>query len=123
MTVVKDFLFSIQPKAGPSQFSFRSTLAPCYFLQIIFYIFLVFYLIFSSRVDFKIQYIHRIRNCFRALHFCIPTVCSRQLLFVKLIFFNFYFPTVQQGDQVILTCIHYNYIFFPHPLFCCNISI
>ena len=35
----------------------------------------------------------------------------------------FYFPTVQQGGQVILTCIHYNYIFFPHPLFCCNMSI
>ena len=30
-------------------------------------------------------------------------------------FFNnfFYFPTVQQGGQVILTCIHYNYIFPP----------
>ena len=26
--------------------------------------------------------------------------------------FFFYFPTVQQGDQVILTCIHYSYIFF-----------
>ena len=40
-------------------------------------------------------------------------------------FFNnfFYFPTVQQGGQVILTCIHYNYIFFPHPFFCCNMSI
>ena len=25
----------------------------------------------------------------------------------------FYFPTVQQGGQVILTCIHYNYIFPP----------
>ena len=30
------------------------------------------------------------------------------------ILFFFLFPTVQQGDQVILTCIHYNYIFFPH---------
>ena len=28
-------------------------------------------------------------------------------------FFLFYFPTVHQGDQVILTCIHYNYIFPP----------
>ena len=28
-------------------------------------------------------------------------------------FFLFYFPTVQQGGQVILTCIHYNYIFSP----------
>jgi len=28
-------------------------------------------------------------------------------------FILFYFPTVQQGDQVILTCIHYNYIFPP----------
>ena len=28
-------------------------------------------------------------------------------------FFFFYFPTVQQGGQVILTCIHYNYIFPP----------
>ena len=27
--------------------------------------------------------------------------------------FIFYFPTVQQGGQVILTCIHYNYIFSP----------
>ena len=36
-------------------------------------------------------------------------------------YFLSYFPTVQQGDQVILTCIHY--IFFPHPLFCCNMSI
>ena len=26
---------------------------------------------------------------------------------------DFFFPTVQQGDQVILTCIHYNYIFSP----------
>ena len=25
----------------------------------------------------------------------------------------FFFPTVQQGDQVILTYTHYNYIFFP----------
>ena len=31
------------------------------------------------------------------------------------LFFNifFYFPTVQQGGQVILTCIHYNYSFPP----------
>ena len=28
-------------------------------------------------------------------------------------FFFFYFPTVQQRDQVILTCIRYNYIFPP----------
>ena len=28
-------------------------------------------------------------------------------------FILFYFPTVQQGDQVILTCIHYIYIFSP----------
>jgi len=36
-------------------------------------------------------------------------------LFYLFIFFNifFYFPTVQQGGQVILTCIHYNYIFPP----------
>jgi len=27
--------------------------------------------------------------------------------------FFFYFPTVQQGGQVILTCIHCNYIFSP----------
>ena len=36
-----------------------------------------------------------------------------------LFFFFFNFPTVQQGGQVILTCIHYNYI-FPHPFFCCT---
>jgi len=38
-----------------------------------------------------------------------------EIAFVKcnfLIIF-FYFPTVQQGGQVILTCIHYNYIFPP----------
>jgi len=28
------------------------------------------------------------------------------------LFIYFYFPTVQQRDQVILTCIQYNYIFF-----------
>ena len=28
-------------------------------------------------------------------------------------FHNFFFPTVQQGGQVILTCIRYNYIFAP----------
>ena len=34
---------------------------------------------------------------------------------MKFIFFYnfFYFPTVRQGGQVILTCIHYNYIFSP----------
>ena len=31
--------------------------------------------------------------------------------FKEIFFLNF--PTVQQGDQVILTCIHYNYIFSP----------
>ena len=32
----------------------------------------------------------------------------------EIFFYNFfYFPTVQQGGQVILTCIHYNYIFPP----------
>uniref|UniRef100_A0A8D0VCR5 STE20-related kinase adapter protein alpha n=1 Tax=Sus scrofa TaxID=9823 RepID=A0A8D0VCR5_PIG len=41
---------------------------------------------------------------------------SYKLAFVSLsvVCLFFYFPTVQQGDQVILTCIHY--IFFPHPL-------
>ena len=35
-------------------------------------------------------------------------------LFIYLfIYFLFYFPTVQQGGQVILTCIHCNYSFFP----------
>ena len=36
-------------------------------------------------------------------------------------FFHFilFFPTVQHGDPVILTCIS----FFPDPLFCCNMSI
>ena len=34
-----------------------------------------------------------------------------EFIFFFLLFFCFYFPTVQQGDQVILTCIHYNYIF------------
>ena len=33
------------------------------------------------------------------------------ILFYLFIYFNF--PTVQQGGQVILTCIHYNYIFSP----------
>ena len=38
-------------------------------------------------------------------------------------FFNFFiFPLYSKGGQVILTCIHYNYI-FPHPFFCCNMSI
>ena len=30
--------------------------------------------------------------------------------------FFFSFPTVQQGGQVILRCIHCSYSFFPHPL-------
>ena len=33
--------------------------------------------------------------------------------FVVRNFFFFNFPTVQQGGHVILTCIHYNYIFPP----------
>ena len=37
--------------------------------------------------------------------------------YFKKIFLKF-FPTVQHGDQVIITCIH----FFAHPLFCCNMS-
>ena len=40
-------------------------------------------------------------------------------LFIYSFIFLFNFPNVQQGDQVSLTCIH----FFPHPLFCCNMSI
>ena len=31
-------------------------------------------------------------------------------LFFFFFFFFFYFPIVQQGGQVILTCVHYNYI-------------
>ena len=34
-------------------------------------------------------------------------------LFFSFFFIKFYFPTVQQGGQVILTCIHYNYSFSP----------
>ena len=35
-------------------------------------------------------------------------VARRQLfLFYLFIYLFFYFPTVQQGDQVILTCIHF----------------
>ena len=50
-------------------------------------------------------------------------LCLAQILFFFYLFFNFfYFPTVQQGGQVILTCIHYNYS-FPPPFFCCNMSI
>ena len=37
--------------------------------------------------------------------------------------FFFYFPTVQQGGQVIFRCIHCSYSFFPHPFFCCDMSI
>lgn len=33
--------------------------------------------------------------------------------FFKFYYLFFYFPTVQQGDLVILTCILYNYIFPP----------
>ena len=34
--------------------------------------------------------------------------------YVEIISFSFFFfPTVQQGGQVILTCMHYNYIFSP----------
>ena len=38
---------------------------------------------------------------------------DQHFYFLKLFLFIFifYFPTLQQGDQVILTCIHYNYIF------------
>ena len=43
--------------------------------------------------------------------------------FLPFFFLSFYFSTIQQGGQIILTCIHYNYIIFPHPLFFCNMSI
>jgi len=36
-----------------------------------------------------------------------------KFIFYLFIYFYNYFPTVQQGGQVILTCIHYNYIFPP----------
>ena len=39
--------------------------------------------------------------------------------FFILFYFILFFPAVQHGGQVILTCIH----FPPHPLFCCNMSI
>ena len=41
----------------------------------------------------------------------VDKVKYKHKYFFLIIFF--YFPTVQQGGQVILTCIHYNYIFPP----------
>ena len=47
--------------------------------------------------------------CFTNIKHMLCFWCSVSVTF----FFFFYFPTVQQGGQVILTCIHYNYIFPP----------
>ena len=34
--------------------------------------------------------------------------CELYLLFYLIYFFNLFFPTVQQGDQVIRTCTHFS---------------
>ena len=79
---------------------------------------------------------HCYRNCTNIRIFHLLAVCPKlvyhfllfELLLIPTVsFFYLYnflnFPTVQQGGQVILTCIHYNYIFSPHPFFSCNLSI
>jgi len=52
----------------------------------------------------------RSSNTHSLKRYCGPgTVLTVEATF----FFFFYFPTIQQGDQVILTCIHCNYSFSP----------
>ena len=51
---------------------------------------------------------------------CVSRFKNCQFLtFFKKINLILFFPAIQHGDQVTLTCIH----FFPHRLFCCNMSI
>ena len=61
---------------------------------------------FKSLIHFKLVFLKGIRwgSNFIILHVNIKF--SKPYLFI-------YFPTVKQGDQVILTCIHYSYIFPP----------
>ena len=49
------------------------------------------------------------------LPFALAVALKKFLKKLKKIFFSYYFPTVQQGGQVILRCIHCSYSFFPPP--------
>ena len=67
---------------------------------------------YATRIDSIISYSHYdVRY--------IPRTYSYNWKFAPLNFSTFFFPTVQHGNQVIHTCIHFS----PHPLFYCNMSI
>ena len=78
-------------------------------------------LIFKSFSHFEFIFVHGVGVCsnFIALHAAVQ-VCvilkSGKVMpparFFFCFFIFFYFPTVQQGDQVILRCIHCSYSFF-----------
>ena len=70
---------------------------------------------------------------FPYLFFIVSLYCCGLFIYLFIFFWSnpfiflfyfifFYFPTVQQGGQVILRCIHCSYSFFPHPFFCCDMS-